>query len=331
MANVSSVVLAGAAWAATAILWLALIPAGTRGRAWHYGLALAPLAVIVLTAVTPQSALRDSLLLWILPGGAGVLGVMAVAWLWGTLARNHGIMDICYPAAGVAVAVLTLAVSGRAPVGPEALLMVFLVIGAGRLIVQTWGHNIGAERQPYAHWRARHGKRWLWWSAFQVHLLQGVTLWLWSAPIVFALTVPASVSGPTRWGFAIAGVAVWLGGFTLQTLADRQLAAFKAEPANRGRLLDTGAWAWVRHPNYLGETLMWAAWFVFALAHPWGWITLFAPLFTGWFMGYASAAPFKEMHMARTRGDAWTAYCARTPRFLPWPRPRAVAPERNLS
>ncbi|WP_292105520.1 DUF1295 domain-containing protein [Brevundimonas sp.] len=331
MTDVSSMGVVGFLWAVTAVLWLMLIPAGTRGRAWHYGLAAAPLAFIVLTAAAPQSTLRDSLEIWILPGGAGVLGVMAVAWLWGTLARNHGVMDICYPAAAAAVAVLTLAASGGAPTGPDLLLMVFLVIGAGRLIIQTWGHNVGAERQPYAHWRARHGSRWLWWSAFQVHLLQGVTLWLWSAPIVFALTVPASVSGTTRWGFAIAGVVVWLGGFTLQTLADRQLAAFKAIPANRGRLLDTGVWAWVRHPNYLGETLMWAAWFIFALAHPWGWITLFAPLFTGWFMGYASAAPFKEAHMVRTRGEAWTAYCARTPRFLPWPRPRAVDPERKPS
>ncbi len=324
MTGISSMGVVGVLWAAMAVLWLALIPAGTRGRAWHYGLAAAPLAFIGLAAVAPESALRDTLHIWILPGGAGVLGVMAVAWLWGTLARNHGVMDICYPAAAAAVAVLTLAVSGRAPTGPGLLLMLLLVIGAGRLIIQTWGHNMVAERQPYAHWRARHGSRWLWWSLFQVHLLQGVTLWLWSAPIVFALTVPESVSGTTRWGFAIAGVAVWLGGFTLQTLADRQLAAFKADTANRGRLLDTGVWALVRHPNYLGETVMWAAWFVFALAHPWGWITLFAPLFTGWFMGYASAAPFKEAHMARTRGEAWTAYCARTPRFLPWPRARAA-------
>lgn len=324
MTDISSMGVVGVLWAAMALLWLGLIPAGTRGRAWHYGLAAAPLAFIGLAAVAPESALRDTLHIWILPGGAGVLGVMAVAWLWGTLARNHGVMDICYPAAAAAVAVLTLAVSERAPTGPGLLLMVLLVIGAGRLIIQTWGHNMGAERQPYAHWRARHGSRWLWWSAFQVHLLQGVTLWLWSAPVVFALTVPESVSGTTRWGFAIAGVAVWLGGFTLQTLADRQLAAFKADTANRGRLLDTGVWALVRHPNYLGETVMWAAWFMFALAHPWGWITLFAPLFTGWFMGYASAAPFKEAHMARTRGEAWTDYCARTPRFLPWPRARAA-------
>ena len=331
MADISSIVLAGGAWAAVAILWLALIPVGARGRAWHYGLALAPLAFIALAFLAPEGALRGSLQTWILWGGPGVLAVMAVAWLWGTLARNHGVMDICYPAAAVAVAALTLAVSGRAPGGPALLLMVFLVIGAGRLLIQTWGHNMGAERQPYAHWRTRYGARWLWWSAFQVHLLQGVTLWLWSTPIVFALTVPASVPGSTRWGFALAGVAVWLGGFILQTLADRQLAAFKAGPANRGRLLDTGVWAWVRHPNYLGETLMWSAWFVFALAHPWGWITLFAPLFTGWFMGYASAAPFKEAHMARTRGDAWAAYCARTPRFLPWPRPRAADTQRTPS
>ena len=114
-----------------------------------------------------------------------------------------------------------------------------------------------------------------------------------------------------------------MAGFTLQTAADQQLAAFKRNGANRGKLLDTGVWSLVRHPNYLGEALMWWGVCAFALAHPLGALTVFAPLYVTWFMGYASAAPYKERHMARTRPEAWAAYCRRTPRFLPWVRPKA--------
>lgn len=315
-----TLIAAAVAWALTAALWLGLMPRETRGKSWHYVLAAAPLAVLAARLALPPSAFRDSLDAW-LASGVGVLAVAAVAWAWGTRIRNHGVMDVCYPAAPVAAAAVVLGVQGRAPGGPEALLLILLAVWSVRLIVQTWGHNLGAERQPYAHWRGRFGPRWLWWSAFQVHLLQGVTVWLWCAPLAFALSAPRLVP----WPLAAAGTAVWLAGFLLQAAADRQLAAFKAYPANRGRLLDTGVWAWVRHPNYLGEAVMWAAGFVFALAHPQGWITLFAPVFTGWFMGYASAAPFKEAHMTRTRGAAWAAYCARVPRFLPWPRPHSGA------
>lgn len=310
----------GVLWAALIAVWWLAIPKEARGRSWHYVLPVIPLAVGAAAGVLPASALRDSLDLWLLSGG-GVLLVVLPAWAWGAAIRNHGVMDICYPAIPVAVAGAVLWARGRSPDAGTALLLVLLLVWSVRLIVQTWGHNMGSERQPYAHWRGRFGRRWIWWSLFQIHLLQGITVWLWCAPLVFALTAP----GPIPWPIALAGAGVWLAGFLLQWTADRQLAAFKGAPDNRGRLLDSGVWRWVRHPNYLGETLMWCAWFVFALAHPYGALTAFGPLFTGWFMGYASAAPFKEMHMARTRGEAWAAYCARTPRFLPWPRPRPTS------
>lgn len=171
---------------------------------------------------------------------------------------------------------------------------------------------------PNAAWRARGGARWRFWSLFQVYLLQGAMIWLWSAPLVFA--VAATDGGVMPW----LGFAVWTGGFALQTAADRQLARFRAAAGGRGRVLDTGVWALVRQPNYLGEAIMWWGYYLCALAHPLGWMAIGAPIFATWFMGFGSAGPFKERHMARTRGEAWQAYCRRTPRFFPWPRPRAI-------
>jgi steroid 5-alpha reductase family enzyme len=234
-------------------------------------------------------------------------------------------MDIVYPLAVIAAALLAHYLSHTALDLFSTLLLGSIGIWGVRLAVQTYRQNMHAERQPYAHWRAKYGRRWLWWSAFQIHLLQAGMIWLWVAPIVFALGAPL----PRPIALAALGTGVWLLGFALEAIADRQLTAFRLDPAQRGKLLDRGVWSYVRHPNYLGEAVMWCGWFLFALAHPWGWITVFAPLFNGWFMGYASAAPYKEQHMARTRGDAWAAYCARTPRFIPWPR--VVTPRRPRS
>ncbi|WP_156767559.1 DUF1295 domain-containing protein [Candidatus Viadribacter manganicus] len=253
---------------------------------------------------------------WLLMGG-GVLGAVAIAWLWGTAARNHGVMDIVYSLSAFAGALV-----GAWAVGFDPWILAALApiaIWSVRLAVQTFGHNIGSERQPYASWRKRFGAKWLWWSGFQIHLLQGVTVWLWCAPLAFAFVAPAPAP---LWPLVLGG-AIWSAGFILQSTADRQLAAFKAEPSNRGKLLDTGVWSFVRHPNYLGEAVMWWGFSAFALAHPWGWLTVFAPLYATWFMGYASAAPYKERHMAKTRPEAWAAYVARTPRFVPWPISKA--------
>lgn len=313
-------IIAATAWAALAVIWLIVMPKKTRGKSWHYVMMAAPLVAFGVAFSTPPSPFRETLFIWI-ASGVGVLGVIALGWLAGTLRRNHGLMDVVYPLTPVAAAGVGFSLSGRPLDLFSGLFLLSLCIWSIRMAVQTWGHNIHAERQPYAHWRKSFGPSWLWWSGFQVHLLQGVTVWLWSAPFAFILTAPTPRSPLI---LALGGV-VWLAGFLLQSTADRQLAAFKRAPANRGGLLDSGVWAIVRHPNYLGESVMWAGWFVLALAHPWGWVAIFAPLYTGWFMGYASAAPFKEQHMARTRPEAWAAYCARTPRFLPWPRPKVVA------
>lgn len=302
-------------WALVALIWLIFAWREPKGRSWHIVLALAPLAVFAAAIWGPEQ-LSGPAALWLFIGGA-ICVALAAAWVLGTALRNHGVMDIIYP-----LTVLAGALAAVWVIGADAWIwaaMAPIAFWSIRLAVQTYGQNAHAEREPYASWRKRFGAKWLWWSAFQIHLLQGVTVWIWCAPIAFAFATPA----PRPWWPLILGGVIWIAGFVLQAVADQQLAAFKRDASNRGKLLDTGVWSLVRHPNYLGEALMWWGVYAFALAHPLGALTVFAPLYVTWFMGYASAAPYKERHMARTRPEAWAAYCVRTPRFLPWIRPKA--------
>ncbi|MBA4750874.1 MAG: DUF1295 domain-containing protein [Sphingopyxis sp.] len=302
--------------AGVAALWLYLLPAGQRGRAWHFALAPVPALVVFGSTTLPDSDLRAALAVWLL-SGAAALALLLATWMAGTVGRNHGYMDVAYPIAPAVIA-WTAALKQTSPLSPAAIAVLTAVtLWGARLAFQTFAQNHLGEREPYASWRAGGGSKWVWWSLFQVYFLQGVMLWIWSAPLVFAVLAPSG--GP----LVVAGFCVWAGGFLLQAVADRQLSRFRSSSAGKRQVLDTGVWALVRQPNYLGEAVMWWGYFIIGLAHPLGWIAIVSPIFTTWFMGFGSAGPFKERHMARTRGAAWQAYCDRTPRFFPFPRPRA--------
>ncbi len=300
-----------------AVAWLAKMPKKTKGKAWHFTLAGIPAALFALGIAVRGGALGEALSAWF-AGGLAAATLLFVTWVLGSAKRNHGFMDIAYPLAPTVVAWTAFLSSPPGTSGTGAgmapVILSLVSLWAVRLVIQTHAQNHAEERQPYAAWRQAFGTQWSWWSLCQVYALQGVTLWLWAAPLAFAVVAHFSLV------WAVVGGGVWLAGFTLQAVADRQLTRFRADPANRGKILDTGAWSIVRQPNYLGEAVMWWGYFFCALAHPFGFLTIVGPLFATWFMGFGSAGPFKEAHMRRTRGDAWKAYCQRTPRFFPWSR-----------
>ena len=141
-----------------------------------------------------------------------------------------------------------------------------------------------------------------------MHLLQGVTVWWWSLPFVFLFSADGGV-------WVSVGMVVATAGLGLEWVADETLRRHRRD--GNGELLTTGVWSWVRHPNYLGESLVWAGWAIAGLDAAGGWVGTVGAAFAVWFMGWGSAAPFKERHMARTRPGEWAAHAAVTPRFVP--------------
>jgi steroid 5-alpha reductase family enzyme len=110
-----------------------------------------------------------------------------------------------------------------------------------------------------------------------------------------------------------------------EAAADAEIARFKANAANRGKICDVGLWSLSRHPNYVCETLVWAGFAIMALgAHATGWVALAAPALMYWTLRYVSGVPPLEEHMLASRPEAFRAYQARTPIFFPrlWPRER---------
>jgi len=108
----------------------------------------------------------------------------------------------------------------------------------------------------------------------QVFLLQGCILYIVALPIMWIHTYPENPP------MHILGVAlpIWLSGFFLESLADRELALFQNDPSNKGKLLTVGLWSYVRHPNFLGELMQWWAIWLMAAFLPFGFALIISPL-----------------------------------------------------
>ena len=151
----------------------------------------------------------------------------------------------------------------------------------------------------------------------KVFVTQAVAQLLVSAPV--QVSAASTTRGRRRWLFPL-GVAVAVGGAVVEAVADRQKSAFKDQPKEqRPDILDTNLWGISRHPNYLGDSLVWdGVWIAGAASAP-ALITLPAPAAMSYFLMYATGAKRTEEHMEEREG--YRDYQRRVPFFFPWPRP----------
>jgi steroid 5-alpha reductase family enzyme len=160
--------------------------------------------------------------------------------------------------------------------------------------------------------RAAHGPAFRWRSLFTVFWLQVALATLLAAPLLAVQSAPHIAPLPFT-----AGALLWLAGFGWEAVADFQLARFRADPANRGRVLDTGLWRTSRHTNYFGEAALWWGYGVMAGAAG-RWWSLLAPLAMTWLLLRVSGVVLLEKDIAERRPE-YARYVATTSSFVPWP------------
>lgn len=198
-------------------------------------------------------------------------------------------------------------------------------------LVAAWGLRLGTHL--FLRWRregadtryeallasAREKRSWPYWktTALFVFLPQALLLWVTALPAQLGQASPAIGFGAV----AYAGMALAIFGLVYEALADAQLAAFKADPGNAGKVMDQGVWAWSRHPNYFGEAVTWwGIWLIGAETAP-GLFAVIGPLFLTFTLTRWSGAPMLERGLKKRR-PAYDAYAARTSAFIPWPPKR---------
>lgn len=245
-----------------------------------------------------------------------MLAVALGVWALATARRNAGLVDIFWSGFFLAGAALYAAASPA--FGARALLVLVLVaVWALRLSVYLAARNWNApEDHRYRAIRERNDPGFAWKSIYLVFGLQAVLAWLISAPLAASIGSAAPIGALDALG---ATLAVF--GVVFETLADTQLARFKVEPANTGRVMDRGLWRYTRHPNYFGEFCVW--WGLYAIALGAGaWWTVFSPLLMTVLLLKVSGVTLLEKDIAERR-PAYREYAARTNTFFPGP-PREV-------
>jgi steroid 5-alpha reductase family enzyme len=242
---------------------------------------------------------------------------MSLWWVAALALKRNDIADVAwglgFPAIGIAEIALTW---GRVP--PLLLLLTALTLVWGvRLAWHIGSRKRGAvEDFRYQEMRRAWGSS-AWWRAYvQVFLLQGLFMLLISSPLIVVAAAPAAPLGPAAW----LGAAVWLAGIVLESVADAQLAAFKADPGSKGRIMDRGLWSWSRHPNYFGETLLWWGFWVACLGVPWWWAAVLGPVTITFLLLKVSGVPLLEKHYEGNA--AYQDYARRTSIFVPLPPKR---------
>ncbi|MFO1144510.1 MAG: DUF1295 domain-containing protein [Amaricoccus sp.] len=245
---------------------------------------------------------------------------MAGAWLIVDRSGRSGWADTTWSLAvgvgGVAAALAPISTGTTArQLVVAALVAVWSLRLSGHIAART---RSGGEDPRYQalkeEWGQDRRKQLFWFLQIQA-----------AAAFLLVVTILVAAHNPAPWPQAgdIIGMVIAVAAVLGETVADRQLARFRENPANQGKVCDVGLWGQSRHPNYFFEWLGWVAYAVIAIdiagGYPWGWLALAGPIFVYWLLVHVSGIPPLEAHMLRSRGDAFRAYQARVSAFWPLP------------
>jgi steroid 5-alpha reductase family enzyme len=247
--------------------------------------------------------------------GAVVLAAMMfVIWLVSMRLHNAGIVDVGW-ALGLVILALWYAWQGPGLPARKWVMAAMVAFWGIRLALHLIRRiasepEDGRYQQLRREWQGKNVPlRFLFFFEFQA--LLDVLL---SLPMLLAALNPA----PQVCVLEYAGVGLWFVAIVGESVADAQLAAFKRDPANRGRVCQQGLWRYSRHPNYFFEWFIWVAWMVYALASPWGWLSVVCPALMLFFLFRVTGIPATEAQALRSRGQEYTRYQQTTSAFVPW-------------
>jgi steroid 5-alpha reductase family enzyme len=243
------------------------------------------------------------------------LVVVLIAFAIGTATGKHRVVDVFWGLGFAAVAVTTLVASaGHGSDVRRWLITALTVLWGVRLAVHIGWRGRGEPEDPrYTALLDRaKGNRNLY-ALRTVYLLQGLSLWFISLPVQVGQYDRDALS-PTSY----AGILVFAVGLFFEAVGDAQLAAFRADPANRGTVMDRGLWRYTRHPNYFGDACVWWGLWLLAADSWLGLATVVCPLLMNWLLLQRTGKPLLEARLANTR-PGYAEYVRRTSGFFPRP------------
>ncbi len=254
------------------------------------------------------------MLVWLAQGTAIVAGMMFLLWLIHFPLRNAAIVDVGW-AFGIGLLAMIYAVHATGYWRRTLILVGMAVLWSLRLGLYLLFTRVTGQPEEGRYveirrkWGTNIGLKFLGFFEFQA-LLCGVL----SLPFLVAMHDPTKGSP----GVEDLGATIWLIAFFGEMFADAQLARFKKNPKNKGRVCDVGLWRYSRHPNYFFEWLIWVSFAILALPAQYGYLGLVSPALILYFLLRVTGIPATEEQAVRSKGDAYRKYQQSTSVFIPW-------------
>jgi steroid 5-alpha reductase family enzyme len=240
--------------------------------------------------------------------------MMTILWIVSVIIKNVSIVDLFWGFGFVLSSSLYFILSDG-NLTRKILVMTIVTIWGLRLsIYLAWRNKDKGEDFRYREFRMKYGEKRYWWiSYFQTFLLQGILMWLISAPLLgaqfFGTDKPVGI-------LDYIGLGLWIIGILFEAGGDFQLAIFKANPLNKGKVLNTGFWRYTRHPNYFGDSAVWWGFGSFCLAAGSYSPALGSVLMTSMIIKVSGVALLEKS--LKEQKPEYKEYIEKTSAFLPW-------------
>ncbi|WP_242120507.1 DUF1295 domain-containing protein [Aestuariivivens sediminicola] len=240
--------------------------------------------------------------------------LVTLLWVWSVFIKNVSIVDIFWGFGFVVVNAFYVFMSGELHARKTVILTLVTVWGL-RLAIYLAYRNIGkGEDFRYQEFRRSYGpKRYWWFSFFQVFLLQGALIMVVSLPL---LGISSGQSSQALNILDYIGILVWLVGFAFEAGGDFQLARFKRNLKNKGKVLNTGFWKYTRHPNYFGDAMVWWGYAILSIAAGSYWQVIGSIVMT-YLIIKISGVSLLERTLKETKPQ-YSDYIQKTNAFFPW-------------
>jgi len=243
-----------------------------------------------------------------------IMIIMTLLWVASIIVKNVSIVDLFWGLGFVLTAGFYFFKTEGSDLRKIILIHLVSIWGIRLSVYLAW-RNIGkGEDFRYRQFRKNYGEKRYWWiSFFQTFLLQGILMWLISAPLLgaqyYGQNKPLSV-------IDVIGILLWITGFFFETVGDYQLAQFKADAGNKGKVMDKGLWHYTRHPNYFGDSAVWWGYGILCLASG-SYFPLLGSLLMTALIIKVSGVSLLEKSLKEQKPQ-YKDYIEKTSAFLPW-------------